>query len=168
MAHGLIRDINAPMSKIPEGTLTELKSFFDRDVCQRATHPLRDGIEIAVFIGDSDPVTLGKLNGRTAVTVDVPAKPDMSFWTSEKGIRELIATETSDIGEIGVAILKLMAHSDPEFRLKAKVHIGLFDLLRNGYLSVLPLGGSTVMKFLGTKGFGSMGKIKDAISRMRA
>ena len=60
-----------------------------------------------------------------------------------------------------------MAHKDQEFRVLAKVHIGPFKLLRNGYFSILPLGGATVMKYLGAKGFGNIGKIKDAIARMR-
>ena len=60
-----------------------------------------------------------------------------------------------------------MAHGDPTFRIKASVHIGAFDLLRNGYLGVLPLGGVTVMRFLSSKGLNGIGKIKDAIGRMR-
>src|SRR5205823_2220193 len=96
-----------------------------------------------------------------------PAKPDMTFHVGPKAVATLVATETEEIGEIGVAILKLMAHEDPEHKIKAKVHIGLFTLLGHGYLSVLPLGGATVTKFLASKGFSSIGKIKEGISRLR-
>jgi len=96
-----------------------------------------------------------------------PKKADMTFHVPERALHELTATTTEDIGEIGIAILKLMAHSEPQMRVTAKVHIGLFDLLRNGYLGVLPLGGVPVTKFLASKGFNGVGKIKDAISRLR-
>ena len=126
---------------IPESSINALKTFFDRDACQRATKPLRDGIEIAIYVEEGGPLTLTKLNGRAAIVPASPAKADMSFWVTEKGMKQLVGNVTDDVGEIGVAILQLMAHSDPAYRMKAKVHIGLFDLLRNGYLSVLPLGG---------------------------
>ena len=61
----------------------------------------------------------------------------------------------------------LMLSQEESLRLKAKVHIGSFQLLRNGYLGILPLGGVTVMKFLASKGFSSIGKIKDAISNLK-
>lgn len=156
------------LTPIAESSFNDLKTFFERDACQRATKPLRDGIEIAIYVDGGGPLTLTKVNGRANVISGSPAKPDMSFWTTTKGVKQLAGHVTDDIGEIGVAILQLMAAADPELHMKAKVHIGLFDLLRNGYLGVIPLGGPSVMKYLGSKGFGSIGKIKDAISRMRS
>jgi hypothetical protein len=154
-------------TKVSEQTLHDLKTFFERDVCQRATKPLRDGVEIAVYLDEAGPVSLRKSNGRADILGETPRKPDMSFWVTQKAVKTLSSNHTEDIGEVGVTILQLMASPEDDKKLRAKVHIGLFDLLRNGYLSVLPLGGATVMKFLGSKGFTSMGKIKDAISRMR-
>jgi hypothetical protein len=61
-----------------------------------------------------------------------------------------------------------MASADAACKVKAKVHVGIFDMLRKGYLGVLPLGGTAVMKYLGTKGFGSIGKVKDALSQMKS
>lgn len=147
--------------------VTQLKGFFERDVCQRATKPLRDGIRIAVEIEGEPPATLMKRGGRMEVLAEPADKPDMTFRVGPKAIPTLAATTTTDIGEIGVEILKLMAHSDPAYKIGAKVHIGLFELLRNGYLGVLPLGGATVAKFLATKGFTGIGKIKEGISRLR-
>jgi len=36
----------------------ELSNFFARDVCQRATKPLRDGIEIAVHVAGGEAMML--------------------------------------------------------------------------------------------------------------
>jgi len=150
-----------------ENSLVLLNDFFERDVCRRATAPLGNGVEISIVVEGDDPLTLRKKNGKISLTPGTSEKPQMTFSVPRKALEELVGNPTEDIGEIGVAILKLMAASEPQRRLGAKVHIGVFDLLRYGYLSVLPLGGPSVMKFLSTKGLGGMGKIKDAISRMR-
>lgn len=156
---------------MPSDTLNvsadRLKELFARSVCRKATGPLRKGIELAVHLNGEGPVTLTKTAEGLDVLSKAPAKPDMTFHVPEKALLELLGTQTEDVGEIGVAILKLMAHGDPAYRIQAKVHIGPFDLLRNGYLGVLPLGGATVMKFLSTKGLTGVGKIKDAIGRLR-
>ena len=129
--------------------------------------PLKKGTEIAVHLAGEGPATLVREASGPKVLATPPSNPDMTFHLSRLGLEELIKTETEDVGEIGVAILKLMAHEDPGYRLQAKVHIGPFDLLRKGYLGVIPLGGATVMKFLASKGITSIGKIKDAIQRMK-
>ncbi len=150
-----------------EDHFASIQRFFERGVAQRATRPLRDGITIAIHLDGKGPVTLTKQNGSAVVLKEVPQKPDMSFWIPGPGIQTLTAVTSEEVGEVGIEILKLMAHSDPAYRVVAKVHIGPFDLLRHGYFSVLPLGGPTFMKFLGNMGFNGIGKIKDAISKMR-
>lgn len=155
------------MGPIPEAAKAALNDFFKRDVAIRATAPLKDGVEIALFVDDAGPLCLTKKDGRPQINDTTPKRPDLTFWATTKGIEDLCKEKTEDIGEIGVMILKLMASSDPALRLKVKVHIGGFDLFRNGYLGVLPLGGTTVMKFLASKGLTGIGKIKDAISSLR-
>jgi hypothetical protein len=145
----------------------QLNEFFFRPVCKKGTEPLRKGVEIALFIDGEGPATLTRTATGAEVKPDAPKKPDMTFHVSQAAIGELLATHTEDVGEIGVAILKLMASKDASRRVQAKVHIGAFDLLRNGYLGVLPLGGATVMKFLASHGLTGVGKIKDAIGRLR-
>jgi len=144
-----------------------LKKFFGRDVCQKATKPLSTGSEMAVEMGSAQ-FTLRR-EKEALIVVDAPcSKPDLSFTLSLEAIEALDAEPTEDVGEMGVVLLKQMVHSDPTHRMGAKVHIGIFDLLRKGYLGVLPLGGPAVMKFLASKGLTSMGKIKEAVQKMKA
>lgn len=147
--------------------LKDLQDFFERPVCQKGTGPLKNGIRIAIHVGDAGPFTLEKINSRAFVRDSVPANPDMTFWVPPKALEELLGLNTEDVGDVGVAIIRLMAHSDPERKVTAKVHIGLFGIITGGYLGVLPLGGVTVMKYLASKGFTGIGKIKDAIQRLR-
>lgn len=147
--------------------LETLAAYFERDVCQRATKPLRVGVTIALYVGEEGPFSLERFKDGTRVTAQKPENPDMTFRVPPKGLERLAEYSSDDIGEIGVHILKLMADPDPNVRIQPKVHIGLFEFLRNGYLGILPLGGTAVMKFLATKGLTSLGKIKDAIARLR-
>lgn len=144
-----------------------LKKFFGREVCQKATKPLSTGAEMAVEIGDAH-CTLRREKEALIVVNSPCAKPDLSFNLSLEALRALDAEPTEDVGEMGVVLLKQMVNATPEMRMGAKVHIGVFDLLRKGYLSVLPLGGPAVMKFMASKGLTSMGKIKEAVQKMKA
>lgn len=144
-----------------------LNDFFARPACQKATAPLKKGIELAVYIDEDSPLTLVKRNQLVEVTATAPKNPDMSFWIGKKGLLELTQSESTDIGDIGISIIKLMLATDPELRLKSKVHIGSLKLLAHGYLGVLPLGGPKIMSFLASKGLANISKIKDAISQLR-
>jgi hypothetical protein len=147
--------------------IDDLQIFFSRSIAQAGTGPLKDGFEVAIFIDDKAPATLTKQQGKAVVLATPPKKADMSFWIPQAALKKLMASKATEVGEIGVEILQLMTHSDPALQMKAKVHAGMFDLLRKGYLGVIPLGGSTLMKFLSSRGFTGISKIKDAISRLR-
>lgn len=143
-----------------------LKRFFEKPACQKATAPLREGAAVCIVVSGTR-LGLVRRDGRMEVTEVAPKKADMTFELPVESLQELTDNPTEDIGELGIAILQLMAHSDPARRMSAKVHIGPFDLLTRGYLAVLPLGGGTVMKYLASKGFTGISKIREGISRMR-
>lgn len=150
---------------MPEA-FAELKRFFEKPACQKATAPLRDGAAVCVVVAGTR-LGLMRRDGKMEVTEVAPKKADMTFELPIESLGELADNPSEDIGELGIAILQLMAHSDPTRRMSAKVHIGPFDLLARGYLAVLPLGGGTVMKYLASKGFTGISKIREGISRMR-
>jgi len=143
-----------------------VERFFKRQVCQKATGPLSAGAMMSLQV-DAETFTLRKEKTGLAVLAGPCEKPDLSFSIPLEALKQLDRNTTEDVGEMGVALLKQMIQSDPKVKMHAKVHIGIFDLLRKGYLGVLPLGGPAVMKFLGTKGFTNMSKIKEAIQKMR-
>lgn len=145
----------------------KVRTLFDKDVCQQGTNPLKGSAQIAIYLDDAGPVLLTKRDGKAIVLKEAPSKADMTFWITSQGLDYLRSQPAGDVGEVGVAILQLMASDDPKLKMRAKVHIGLFDLVLKGYLGVIPLGGPTVMKFLASKGFTGMGKIKDAISKFK-
>ncbi len=149
-------------------SITILQQFFQRPVAVDAVRPLRDGIEIGVHLADKKTILCLR---KTPVGIQVletpPREPDLSVTLGADSLTALTAIQADDVGDIGVELLKLMAHSDPQKKIRAKVHIGLFTFLRNGYVSILPLGGKKVAQFLAAKGLSGLGKIKSAIDSLR-
>lgn len=146
----------------------DLKRFFDKPACQRATAPLKTGVEIGVRIESDPPLTLRRVDKRMEVLAEAPVRPDMTFQIPLQALKELADNPSDDVGEIGIQLLQLMAHPEPARRMQAKVHIGPMELFLRGYFSVLPLGGTSVMKYLASKGFTGVSKIKDGIRKMRS
>ena len=144
-----------------------LKEIFGREVCQRATKPLRNGAQIAISLSTGESARLRKTAEGLVVEADAAEKPDMSFEVPTGALTQLQSFTSTEIGDIGVEILKLMASSEPSKKIRARVHIGAFGLFTQGYLGILPLGGPAVMKFLGTKGLTNIGKIKEALSKLK-
>lgn len=157
------------MSSIDTGEeiLQHLQTFLSRDVCKKGTAPLHQGVQLAIFVGEHGPFTIEKAEDQAICRSDAPTAPEMTIHVPAKAFEQLCRSDTQEVGEVGVEIIKLMLHSDPNFRIRAKVHIGLFGLLTNGYLAILPLGGGAVMKFLASSGLTSMEKIKTAIERFK-
>jgi|GEM_PF-971181 len=145
-----------------------LRNFFEQPVAQRAMKPIKDGSEIALcLMSQGETITLTKQSGVPVIRIKTPSNPDMTFSIPQNALSQLTAIRTEDIGTIGIAIAKAMIAEDPEHRLGVQVHIGPFDLLMKGYLGVIPLGGKSFMKFLASKGFASLGQIREAISTLR-
>lgn len=147
--------------------LDKFRVLFSSVVFQKGTAPLRKGVEIGIYLDDKGPITLKKEEDSLAVLSAAPKNPDLSIWVTLPALEYLANHSTEDVGEMGVEILKLMAHKDPTLKMRVKLHIGIFNILRNGYLNILPLGGGTVMKFLASKGLTNISKIKDALSSLR-
>lgn len=145
-----------------------LRDFFHRPECQLAVGPLRNGVEIRIRFPDGQLIALKKSKTSLEVIEGDPSAPDLTIVMATNSLTELMSIEAEDVGDVGVGILKLMAHSDPQIRITAKVHVGIFGFLRNGYLGILPLGGMKVTQFLASKGVSGLGKIKSAIDSLRS
>lgn len=147
--------------------LEKLTAYFERPVAQAATAPLKEGTELAVILNGETHATLKKAAGKLTVSVGEAKRPDMTIRLSSRAVEELVRTQSDDIADTGIAIVRLMISSVPEQRIGVKVHIGGLQFLTHGYLGILPLGGKRLMQFLAEKGVSSIGKIKDIIAGMR-
>lgn len=148
-------------------TTKRLRELLSKPVFQDGMKPFKKGVILALKVDADGPYTLERTAEGTLVLETKPERPELTFSIPTKAIDALSEFKTDDVGEMGIEVIKLMMHSDPSHRISARVHIGLFEMLRNGYFSVLAGGGPTVMKYLASKGFSSISKIKEAISKFK-
>jgi hypothetical protein len=151
--------------------LAELKSFFEENkLAQDAAASLKNGREIGLAItanGQTTTYTFAREDGHNVVRDGAPKSPDFTFTIPEAAARELVAKKFETVGQVGLHIFEKMLSNDPNQKIRAKLQTGALSLVTGGYFGVLTAGGSEVAKFLATKGLGNMGKLKDAIGKLR-
>jgi hypothetical protein len=143
------------------------ESFFQKKVCEEGLKPLSPKAKIAIFVADKGPLVLSRGKENNSLTEEAANDVQFTFWVPEKTVPLLTQIETDDVATLGIELIKLLVHSDPESRMKVKVHCGLIELYSKGYFGVLTKGGPSVMKFLATQGLTSLGRVKDALNKMK-
>lgn len=142
----------------------QLKDFFEnRPVCVRAADSLRKSVEIGVVINDVLHCTFFKENDQPKFEMREPKKPDVIFYMSPDAIQNLVSTESEEVGELGIVVVKSYLAGT----IKMKVTGSMISLLTNGYLGVIKSGGMSFAKFLGSHGISGLGKIKEVIEKLR-
>ncbi|NBX92174.1 MAG: hypothetical protein EB078_04295 [Proteobacteria bacterium] len=150
-----------------QSAFTQLDSFFQRSVCQKAGAPLREDIEIGIQTDTNHTFSLIKNQGKLSLLRNSPSAPDLTFFLGSKSTEALSDIESDDIGEIGVTVLGLMLEQAKDYRISAKIHTHPITLFRKGYMGVLALGGSPVLSFLAKKGIGNLSSIKAAFLKLK-
>lgn len=149
-------------------TIELANRFFSRPETRGGAKPLKTGTEVELRIREDSPICLVKEKTGFVAAPRPAANPDITLTMQRTGFDALVSIDKQDIGELGVEILKLMAHSDPEKKIRVQVHIGVLKMATRGYFGIIPLGGKSVMSFLATKGFGNLSKIKAALEKLRS
>lgn len=152
----------------PSKLFESLSSFFASSLTQKASQPLRAGVELSIIVNNELNFALVRNAHCLSVENREAFKPDITFYLGESVPSLLSDFHSEKTGELGLFILRLMTEKDESKKIKAKVHINGFQMFRNGYFSILALGGAPVMSFLAKKGLGSFSTIKHAISELRS
>ena len=74
---------------------------------------------------------------------------------------------TAGVAELAKTALACVFTADLDRKVIVQIYASLFTLMRKGYFSVLIAGGPDVLRFLGQYGFGSLEKIRNAVSQRR-
>lgn len=152
--------------------LNELKKFFEENtLAHQAAASIKNGREIEIIVVTSNKerleYTFKKDSGKNKIEQTKSTNADLSFVMPEAAILDIVNSQFDSVGQVGLRIFEKMLSNDENHKITAKLNCGILSLLAGGYLGVLTAGGSDVAKFLATKGLGNMGKLKDAISKMK-
>jgi hypothetical protein len=149
-------------------TLDQLRTFFEENaLAQRAAASLKNGAQIALVV-DGARYTFTKESGHNRLLDEPATKADMTFTIPGAAALELITRRFDSVGQVGLHIFEDVMSQDPQRKVEARFHCGFLTLMTSGYLGILSAGGADVAKFLGSKGFGSVSKLKDVIARLKS
>lgn len=148
--------------------MDKIKVFFEENaLAQQAAHSIKNGREIGLVI-DGVPYTFKKDASKNRIESGKSSSPDLIFEIPKQAAEELFSNSFTSVGAVGIFIFEKMLASDPQHKVKARVHAGFLSLMTGGYLGVLAAGGAEVAKFLAQKGLSNPSKIKDAIAKLRS
>lgn len=147
-------------------------AFFAREVAQKAAASLVNGAEIELRITalgeEPDQVlTFTRVRDRNEIVAGAPKSPQVAFTLSPSAADAVLSIDSTEIGEIGVQIAKLILAPDPTRKIGLKIHAGILSLITKGYLGVIAAGGASFASYLASKGFNGMGAIKAALGKKK-
>jgi hypothetical protein len=148
----------------PATSYDSLKRFFESaPAAKRATRPLARGARVNLAL-DGGPAHFTMESGAPEVRTGPAADPDFTLTLTDPAVGRIVALESDDVGEFGVAFFKLVLERDPALKARVKVEAPTSRLVGHGYLGVLALGGLKVTWWLVRNGVKNP---KAAIDRLR-
>jgi hypothetical protein len=149
---------------MPSTSYDSLKRFFESaPAARKATRPLGRGARVNLAL-DGGAAHFTMESGAPEVRSGPAPDPDFTLTLTDGAVNRIVALESEDVGEFGVAFFKLVLERDPSLKARVKVDAPTTRLVGNGYLGVLALGGMKVTWWLVKNGVKNP---KAAIDRLR-
>ena len=147
--------------------LSELKLFFeDNSIATHAASSISNRRTIALSVAGQH-FTFTKIDGKNKIQEGAPSAPDFEFTLPESVVKELVNRKFASAAEVGLFLFEHIFASDPAIKVGVRLNAGILTLVTQGYFGVLATGGTEIAAYLGKRGFSGMGKIKDALSRLK-
>src|SRR5882672_5574750 len=99
---------------------------------------------------------------------DGPAKdPDFELTLAPAAVTAIAARPDADVGELGILFFQHIVASDPQSKIRVKLHSGLLKLTMRGWLGVMASGGAKVFGWMASKGLKGPSAVASALGRLR-
>lgn len=145
-------------------TFDALKSYLENeDVARRALRHLKEGVELAVVIGERVEAAVGFRDSGVYVERRPANSPDVVFHIVPESVYVLKNTRVHDVGDFGIAVFKEILAGN----VRVKFPGSMINFTRHGYLNILKEGGQKVWDFLAEKGFTGLMKIQKLLKKLR-
>lgn len=149
---------------MPDPSFDALKAFFESaPAARKATRPLGKGARVNLAL-DGGPARFTMESGTPAVEEGPATNPDFTLTLPHGAVRRITSLGSADVGEIGIEFFKLVLERDPSVKVRVRINAPTSQLLGNGYLGVLAVGGMKVSWWLLKNGVKNP---KAAIDRLR-
>jgi len=139
---------------------TVLKEFFEnRPACKEALAKLKSGVEIGILIDGEPACALFSEGGQPKFLDREANKPDVVFSVNSKAVQAISKNLGENVGDLSVQILKEVKNQNMSIRVPG----GFMAIMRNGYLSIIKLGGRQMWDYLAKHGISNIGKVTSII-----
>ncbi len=149
---------------MPDTSYDSLKRFFESaPAARKATRALARGARVNLAL-DGDAAHFTMESGTPEVRTGPAPDPDFTLTLPQGAVSRIVALDSEDVGEFGIAFFQLVRERDPALKARVRVDASTARLLGHGYLGVLALGGVKVTWWLVKNGVKNP---KAAIDRLR-
>lgn len=157
-----IEPYSLPMSQ--ETAFDLAKEFFEtKPAVRQALQHLETGVEIRVLLNDREEAALFYAVKQVHFEKRKAKNPDVQFILWPEALRRFDALPGENTGKLGIEIVKLIIAG----HIKVSVVGSMWDIMGNGYLSVIKEAGPEFTGFLASHGLRGVGKILSTIRNLR-
>jgi hypothetical protein len=134
----------------------------------KALESLGNGAAIRVIIDESNDILVSKTAGRISVREfgSSSVRPDITIKIPAEIIMSVFSTYTETAHEFIVNSAGMITEKNNIEKISLAVHSGVLKLTMLGYLKIIPIGGSQLLKILSRYGVGSVSEIKRRLAKL--
>jgi hypothetical protein len=146
-----------------------LTRFFETSsAARKAAAPLKKAAEVGVTFTDvPGEWRFVVQDGRPRLLKERAQDPDFILTMSPGAVKDIASKPDNDVGELGILFFQHMIASEPQDKVRVKLHSGLIKLTMRGYLGVLAAGGPKVIMWMAHKGLKGPGAVAAAIAKLK-
>lgn len=149
----------------------KFSGYFSEPQSIQASKPLKDGSEmefqVLLVSGETETFTFRKDKGCNHVFPDSAVAPQIIFKLTERAANQILERKTTDIGQIGINIAKLIITTNKDEKISIQLKAGFLELFNKGYFGVIKTGGSAFTTFMASRGLKGMNAIKTVLKKLR-
>jgi len=153
----------------PEPSNVVLQRFFETsESARRAAAHLKSAAEVGVRFTDvPGEFRFVLVEGKPRFLDGAAKDPDFELTMAPGAVTAIAAQPNADVGDLGILFFQHIVASDPQSKIRVKLHSGLMKLTMRGWLGVMASGGGKVLGWMASKGLKGPSAIASAIRRLR-
>jgi len=158
-----------PSAQTAEPSNVVLQRFFETSAsARRAASHLKSAAQVAVKFTDVPGDFHFALSEGKPRFFSGPAQdPDFELTMAPGAVTAIAAQPDAEVGDLGILFFQHIVASDPQSKIRVKLHSGLLKLTMRGWLGVMASGGTRVIGWMASKGLKGPSAIASALSRLR-
>jgi hypothetical protein len=152
-----------------EPTNVVLQRFFETsEAARKASAPLKKAAAVGVRFTDvPGEFHFQLVDGKPRFSEGRADDPDFELTMAPGAVSAIAAKPDAEVGDLGILFFQHIIASDPQARIRVKLHSGLIKLTMRGWLSVMAQGGGKVLGWMASKGLKGPSAIGHALARLK-